>query len=69
MQKVEVACDTCNSDLTNTDGMPKYRLRLSSEALPHTGGAYTVLVSPPIDEDMHFCGLKCLGLFVKQLSA
>lgn len=62
MQKTEVTCDYCNANITTTDKMPAFRLRLSAEKLPHTSRAiYAILVHPPIDCDHHFCNLACLS--------
>lgn len=56
-----ILCDACQSDITTTDGMPRFRLSLTCEALPNTADyEFSVNVFPPIEGRMDFCGLSCL---------
>lgn len=62
MRDNKVTCDSCGTDLTTTGAMPAFRLRLSSEALPHRSSIINaIVVSPPIKQDAHFCNLLCLS--------
>lgn len=66
MRKTEIFCDSCNYDLTETDAMPKFRLVVGCEALPHKGNFINaVAVHPPLNGTHHFCGIKCLENFLK----
>lgn len=61
MRKVEITCDYCKKDISETDSMPAYRIVLQCEQIPHnTDFIYSAMVYPPIDHTMHFCGLGCL---------
>jgi len=62
-----ITCDACGNDLTETNAMPKFRLRLTSEALPHnTNSIYAVMVYPPIRNDMYFCSIACIREYVNR---
>lgn len=63
---VVILCDFCDRDITSTEAMPGFRLHLRAEALPHVGFVYTVLVRPPIRTEKYFCGLSCLGDWLKE---
>lgn len=61
MRTTKILCDNCNEDITTTCMRPAYRLRITCERLPNTANSeYTILVSPPIKDDLYFCGTKCL---------
>lgn len=53
---IQISCDYCDDNLTSTGGMPRFRLRLMSESVPHRGGSvFAVIVNPDITEDKYFC--------------
>ena len=63
----EIKCDQCNEDLTCSKGATKYKLTLSCEKCPSDGPCVSLLlVLPPIERDYHFCGLKCLFLWIDE---
>ncbi len=65
--ETKITCDQCEQDIAETGGMPEFRLKLSCEKLPHTGGmVYAVMVYPPIEKSLYFCGTACLGEWVGQ---
>lgn len=60
-QKVEILCDGCGNDLSETSNCVDYRLALSNEAVPNYSNFATLMgVSPAIKRDAHFCGVDCL---------
>ena len=62
-----ITCDVCGCDLSETDAMPRFRLRLTSEALPHnTNSVYAVMVYPPIRNPMYFCSIACIREYVNR---
>lgn len=67
MKQIKILCDFCESDITDSQGFPRYRLVLSQESLPVLGGCVCdVLVQPPLDEVKYFCGVGCLKEWVKK---
>ena len=63
--EIKITCDSCDKDITQTDAMPRYRLKLSSERLPHSCGmVYAVHVAPAIDKEVYFCNISCLRKYV-----
>ena len=63
MKTVEVLCDGCGKDITDTREMPSYRIGVYCEKLPHTSNIVLgVMVSPPLNREHHFCGLSCLKI-------
>lgn len=58
----KLTCDQCGIDVTNAGPMPNYRLRLTSEAQPHGGGAvFALIVNPDIPVGVYdFCSKRCL---------
>jgi len=68
----KVTCDGCGDDITATGNSVDYRLVLESELLPQwwqirgeSGGSCTdMMIYPPIKGRRHFCGLKCLDVWV-----
>ena len=73
MKTETVICDHCSENLTETGPMPKYRLALEPQVVPHRpdkgGGCfiYAVNVLPPLEGRIyHFCGLSCLYLWLER---
>lgn len=61
MKFVQVNCDHCQNDLAYGGPTPAYRLLLHAEEIPiQTTMTNLVMVYPPVEHDMHFCGLRCL---------
>lgn len=61
MKETKITCDDCGKDLTETGGMPAFRLTLSSEPIPHnTSIVLAILVYPEVKRNRHFCNLACL---------
>lgn len=62
----KIVCDNCGEDLLRRNRCPGFRLVLQSEEIPLSGNSvYAVNVYPDIDEDKHFCNLKCLSEWMK----
>lgn len=65
MQKLEITCDQCGSDLTATGNCVDYRIVLANESLPSLGGFVTsMMIYPPLEGTAHFCGTLCLAKWV-----
>lgn len=63
----KILCDNCDNDLSESDGITKYRLHLSCERAPHTGGmVLDVYIYPILEEDKHFCGFVCLKKWIEK---
>jgi hypothetical protein len=63
---VTITCDQCDKDVSATDYVPRFRIELSSVALPHTGSMMAaVCVTPPIPETRVFCCVACLKKWVE----
>jgi hypothetical protein len=61
MRNEIVTCNTCSKDLTATGNCEAFRLALNVERIPSAGGIVTLMaVSPPLDRDRHYCGVRCL---------
>lgn len=66
MRQATVTCDQCGCDLTTTTNAEGYRISLSSEPIPHAGGFATLVKRyPQFDTPKHFCGVECLGGWVR----
>ena len=60
-KETKITCDNCESDLTDSGSMPRYRLHLSAERMRNKSNVEcAVIVYPPIERDLYFCGMKCL---------
>jgi len=60
-KQTTVICDSCGKDITNTDKMPKYRIIVRSEPLPHVGDiVYAVPNINPIPKPLYFCSVDCM---------
>jgi hypothetical protein len=60
---LNLSCDNCNVDLSDSGPMPRFRMRLVNERMPNKSGfTYAVSVSPiiPVGE-YDFCGSECLS--------
>lgn len=61
MRNIQVLCDGCQRDITETGNSVDYRLLLIADRLPISGNTVTdMMIYPPIKRDHHFCGLDCL---------
>lgn len=61
MEKREITCDHCGKDLTVTSYCEGYRITLTSEFIPSSGGAVTARADyPTFEQPMHFCQGTCL---------
>lgn len=57
----KIVCDNCGKDLATTGAMPRFRLFLGSEAVPHNSSTtHAVRVYPEIKAGCYFCDLLCL---------
>jgi hypothetical protein len=65
-----ITCDApgCGADLTSTGPVPKWRLALACERLPHDGDVvYAIALNPPFTGGIrHFCGTECLALWMEE---
>lgn len=60
----KITCDGCGADLTSTGNCVDYRLALTNQSIPTTGGFVTAMGKyPAMDSNAHFCGLACLDLW------
>lgn len=60
-------CDNCKADISESKGIPNYRLHLSCSAAPDYGGiSLDVLIYPPIDKRKDFCGFGCLQKWMEK---
>lgn len=65
MMKNEVTCDHCKRNLTRSGNSVDYRIVVKSEPIPSAPGPVTdMMIYPPIPEDLHFCGLRCMREWV-----
>lgn len=66
MQKTEINCDYCGTDLTYSRGVYDYALCLKNRRLVVEGSCVIDYFSyPPIEHDCDFCGIGCLEKWVK----
>lgn len=57
----EVYCDNCTKDLRFTGYNSEYRLALVPQPMGHRGGTvFSMNVPCFIQNDKHFCSIKCL---------
>lgn len=63
----EVVCDGCGKDLSVTHYEADFRLVLGNEAMEHDGSgtAYAMRCPRPIDRTHHFCGMRCLEVWLE----
>lgn len=67
MQSEKTTCDACGHDLSITKNCEDYRLTLTVERIPSVPGFVTLLaIDKPLKRDHHFCGLGCLGKWMKK---
>lgn len=58
---LKVLCDECGCDLSESHGMRLYRINVFCDSAPDYGGvSLDVLVEPPFENQMCFCGIVCL---------
>lgn len=63
-----IFCDECGNELTTKSQYPhKWALELRSidVNVNKTGVAYCVDIKPELSSTVHFCGLSCLGDWLK----
>jgi len=61
MRKVEVTCDNCQRQLSDTGSMPAFRVVLKSEQIPSSSPyRNAVHIEPQVRDEQHFCGIDCL---------
>jgi hypothetical protein len=63
VQTHKIECDECGADLTYTGNCEDYYLVLGNASKGHRPGTYAVTsmaISPPLKQEHHFCGLKCM---------
>ena len=66
MRKTTILCDNCKSDLSQCGPVERYMIELRAIPIPFVGLAVVdVMMLPPIEEDLYFCGLGCLRNWVK----
>ena len=64
---LEIKCDNCGNDLTETTNSINWRLSLSNEQIPSHDGAVTdMMILQPIKKDVHFCGVGCLRVWINK---
>lgn len=69
MREEIITCDGCRKDISKTDEMPSFRLRLSAEKMRQDADfSYAILITPPIVVDHHFCGLNCLQTWMERIN-
>jgi hypothetical protein len=64
-QKTTILCDSCNKDISPAISgyEAEYILQIKAinVAMHKSGQAiYSMMCHPPIDDDLYFCGLKCM---------
>jgi hypothetical protein len=65
---VKINCDKCNADISpKVTGYPhEYILRVEAiDIARHKPGqgVYSVMITPPINEDLYFCNINCMQSF------
>ncbi len=58
-----LTCDECEKELIVDSKYPhKYSLKVSAidTGINTSASTFMVAVYPPIENDLHFCGMKCL---------
>ncbi|NGX57232.1 MAG: hypothetical protein K940chlam3_00118 [Chlamydiae bacterium] len=61
MRKVEIICDSCGKDLSESDNSIDWRIALTNERIPSCGGFVTdMYICPGLKKNCHFCGLGCM---------
>lgn len=65
MKEERITCDGCGTDLTITGNSIAWRLALTPQKIPcHSGAVTDMWIEPDLDRAHHFCGLRCLFLWV-----
>ncbi len=67
--RVSYKCDTCEIELITESANPhKWGLVLDSMDfnVNNTGQQYAINMDPPIEEQKHFCGMRCLAEWAEQ---
>lgn len=64
-EKVEITCDQCGRDLTQSSNCIDYRLGLVNQRIPSMGGFVTAMAAyPAIDHNAYFCGVPCCAAWL-----
>lgn len=70
MIKTEIICDNCGNKIWN-GSISEYFLQLKSYSAPYPedfdGLVIDVLVKPPIENTLNFCGLGCIKNKLKDM--
>lgn len=62
---VKITCDQCGEDITDTGLMPKCRIVIHSERLPHTTNErYAISAHDPVPTPLYFCSWACMELYI-----
>lgn len=65
---VEIKCDNCDKDISETINYIDYRLHLSDQRISAKDGPVTsMLIYPNLKRDCHFCNLRCLKEWINNL--
>jgi len=69
-QNTVIICDSCNSDISPkiTSYPHEYILKLSAfDVAEHSenGAIYSIMMVPPLEKDLYFCGLECVRNYLK----
>lgn len=72
MKMIKIACDNCDTDLTESPIRPAYRLMLHVERIPTESECEMCapeISRPPLNEDAHFCNIGCLAAWSAKANA
>lgn len=66
-----ITCDHCGKDLTSTGNMPRWRLCLHAEKVPHdfpggVGVVFSIHIPSPLEDPAYFCNKACLKAWVEK---
>lgn len=60
-------CDQCGANLNEDNGADRFFLHLSEQKMPARDGIrLDVFITPELDTDKDFCGMRCLKQWVAQ---
>ncbi len=63
---ITIMCDSCNRDLTSCEQIMDFRLNVKCERIPMVSGiVIDVMIYPPIDRELNFCGIGCLNKYFR----
>jgi len=66
-----ITCDGCGNDISpeHTTYPHKYILKICCQDVAlrsERGAVYAIYMSPPIKDDLYFCGMKCIKKYVTE---